>query len=114
MPYSNDIATDSLTFDGGQAVTLNQKRAGAVNSITVRNATTRPLANRPTSALGGVGLIGSERRWCLNAADVGPAGILPGDVIDDGTNRWTVVSADLATLGNRWQCSTRQQQQTSQ
>ena len=43
MPYSNDIATDSLTFDGGQAVTLNQKRAGAVNSITVRNATSRQL-----------------------------------------------------------------------
>src|SRR5579862_2479820 len=104
-----DITNDSLAFDGGAAVTLLQKRAGTLNSVAVRNATSGPLANRQIEALGGVSLSGGERNWSLNAADVGPAGIQPGDVIDDGTNRRTILSADLATLANRWRCVARMQ-----
>jgi len=107
--FPSDISTDSLTFDGGLAVTLNQKRAGTVNLISVRNATNGPLTNRQIQALGGLNLTGTERNWSLDAADVGPSGVQPGDVLDDGTNRWTVASADLATLGNRWRCVTRKQ-----
>ena len=108
-----DISADSLAFDGGLAVTLNQKRAGTVNSVSVRNATSGPLTNRQIQALGGLGLAGAERNWSLDAADVGPAGVQPGDVIDDGTDRWTVQSADLASLGNRWRCVSRKQTQTA-
>ncbi len=108
--FPSDISTDSLAFDGGSPVTLNQKRAGTVNLVSVRNATNGPLTNRQIQALGGLNLTGTERNWSLDAADVGPAGVQPGDVIDDGANRWTVASADLATLGNRWRCvSTRKQ-----
>jgi hypothetical protein len=104
-----DIAIDSLAFDGGLSVTLNQKRAGTINLVSVRNATSGPLTNRQIRGLGELNLTGTERNWSLDAADVGPAGIQPGDVIDDGADRWTVASADLATLGNRWRCVTRKQ-----
>jgi hypothetical protein len=107
--FPTDIAPDSLGFDGGQTVTLNQKRAGAVTPVSVRNATSGPLSRRQKETIGGFGLIGGERNWSLSAADVGGSGVQPGDVIDDGTNRWTILSADLATLGNRWRCVTRQQ-----
>ena len=107
--FQTDIATDSLAFDGGWPVTLNQKRAGTVNLVSVRNATNGPLTNRQIQALGDLGLTGTERNWSLDAADVGPAGVQPGDVIDDGANLWSVVSADLATLGNRWRCVSRKQ-----
>ena len=107
--FSTDIAADSLAFDGGLSVTLNQKRAGVVTPVSVRNATSGPLTNRQLEALGGVGIVGTERNWSLAASDVGLAGVQPGDVLDDGTNRWTVLSADLATLGNRWRCVTRRQ-----
>ena len=106
---ATDIAADSLSFDGGLTVTLNQKRAGVVTPVTVRNATASPVGRRQSESLGGVGLVGGERNWSLNAVDVGAAGVQPGDMIDDGTNHWTVLSADLATLGNRWRCVTRQQ-----
>jgi hypothetical protein len=106
---ATDIAADALAFDGGASVTLNQKRAGTVTPVTVRNATSGPLTSRPRDALGAVGVVGTERQWSLNAADVGPAGVQPGDAIDDGTTRWTVLSADLATLGTRWRCVTRKQ-----
>jgi hypothetical protein len=107
--FPTDIAADSLGFDGGIAVTLHQKRVGSITPVAVRNATSGPPGNRPIESLGGLGLVGTERNWSLNAADVGSAGVQPGDFIDDGTNRWTIVSADLATLGNRWCCVTRQQ-----
>jgi hypothetical protein len=107
--FSTDIAGDALTFDGGQSVTLNQKRAGVVTPVAVRNATSGPLTNRQIEALGGVGLVGSERNWSLPAVDVGAAGVQSGDFLDDGANRWTVLSADLATLGSRWRCVTRKQ-----
>jgi hypothetical protein len=111
MTFSTDIAADSLVFDGGNSVTLLQKRAGTVNPVAVRNATSGPLTNRQLDSPGAPGLIGSERNWSLNAADVGPAGVQPGDVIDDGASRWTVLAADQATLGNRWRCVTRLQPQ---
>src|SRR6478752_1707197 len=98
--FPSEITPDSLTFDGGLPVTLNQKRSGTVNLISIRNATNGPLTNRQVQALGSVNLTGTERNWSLDAADVGPAGVQPGDVIDDGTSRWTVATADLATLGN--------------
>ncbi len=107
--FQTDIITDSLTFDGGLPVTLMQKRAGTVNLVSVRNATNGPLTNRQIQALGSVSLTGTERSWSLDAADVGPGGVQPGDVIDDGANRWAVATADLATLGNRWRCATRKQ-----
>jgi hypothetical protein len=107
--FATDIAGDSLLFDGGLTVTLSQKRAGTVTPVTVRNATSGPLTTKQREALGNVGLVGTERQWSLNAADVGGAGAVPGDVIDDGTARWTVLSADLATLGARWCCVTRKQ-----
>ncbi len=106
---STDIAADALAFDGGISVTLNQKRAGTVTPVTVRNATSGPLTSRQLEALGSVGVVGSERQWSLNAADVGSAGVQPGDAIDDGTSRWTVLTAELATLGTRWRCVTRRQ-----
>ena len=106
---TTDIANDSLLFDGGLTVTLNQKRAGTVTPVTVRNATSGPVSVKQREALGNVGVVGTERDWSLNAADVGAAGVQPGDVIDDGTARWTVLSADLATLGARWRCVTRRQ-----
>ena len=109
MPFPADIAADSLAFDGGQSVTLNQKRAGTITPVSVRNATSGPLTNRQIEALGEMGIVGTERNWSLVASDVGPAGVQPGDVLDDGANRWTVLSADLATLGNRWRCVTRRQ-----
>lgn len=108
MPFATDIASDSLTFDGGLPISLLQKRAGMVNCVTVRNAMQGPLTNRQIEALG-AGLVGAERCWSLAAVDVGPSGVEPGDVIDDGANRWTVLSADLATLRNRWRCVTRRQ-----
>ena len=107
--FPADIAGDSLTFDGGQSVTLNQKRAGVVTPVSVRNAMSSPLTNRQIEALGGVGLVGTERNWDLPAGDVGPAGVQPCDVIDDGATRWTILTADLATLGSRWRCVTRRQ-----
>jgi len=106
---SSDISADSLAFDSGGSVTLLQKRSGTVNTVTVRNATNGPLVNRQIEALGGVGLVGTERNWSLNAADVGAAGVQPGDIIDDGTTRWSVLSAGQATLGNRWRCVARAQ-----
>ena len=106
---STDIAADSLIFDGGISVTLNQKRAGTVTPLAVRNATSGPLTSRQLEALGGVGVVGAGRQWSLNAADVGSAGVQPGDSIADGTSRWTVLSAELATLGTRWSCITRKQ-----
>jgi hypothetical protein len=109
MPFSSDIAADSLAFDEGQPITLNQNRAGTVTPVSVRNATSGPLTNRQIEALGSVGIVGTERNWSLAAGDVGPAGVQPGDVIDDGAHRWTVLSADLATLGSRWRCVTRRQ-----
>jgi len=109
MSFATDIADDSLAFDGGVDVTLCQKRAGMVTPVAVRNATSGPLQRRTIEALSGVGISGAERQWSLPATDVGPAGVQPGDSIDDGTSRWTVVSADLATLGTRWRCVTRQQ-----
>jgi hypothetical protein len=107
--FSTDIAPDALAFDGGASVTLIQKRAGTVTPVTVRSATSGPLTSRQREALGAVGVAGTERQWSLNAADVGSAGVQPGDAIDDGTSRWTVVSAELATLGTRWRCVTRKQ-----
>ncbi len=107
--FPTDITTDSLAFDGGLPVTLIQKRAGMVNPVSIRNATNGPLTNRQIEALGKVNLTGTERSWSLNTADVGPAGAQPGDIIDDGTSRWTVALAELATLGNRWKCATRKQ-----
>ncbi|MGE5192812.1 MAG: hypothetical protein ACM3U2_09935 [Deltaproteobacteria bacterium] len=107
--FSTDIAGDSLVFDGGIAVTLNQKRAGVVTPVTVRSAASGPLTSRQREALGAAGIVGTERQWSLNAADVGSAGVQPGDSIDDGTSRWTVLSAELATLGARWRCVTRKQ-----
>jgi hypothetical protein len=109
MPLPNDIATDSAHFDSAIPVTLNQKRAGMVNAVSVSSATTGPLTNRQIDALGGLGLIGGERNFSLDALDVGPGGVQPGDVVDDGTNRWTVLSATLATLGARWRCVARMQ-----
>ena len=109
--FPTDISADSLAFDGGLAVTLVQKRSGTINLVSVRNATSGPLTHRQIQALGGLNLAGTERNWSLDAADVGPAGVQPGDVIDDGSNRWTIASADLATLGNRWRCVTRMQAQ---
>src|SRR5438045_1928790 len=88
MSFSSDIAGDSVLFDGGLAVTLTQKRAGTVTLVTVRNATSGPLTSRQIKALGGVGMIGTERTWSLAATDVGSAGVQPGDSLDDGTNRW--------------------------
>jgi hypothetical protein len=109
MPFASDIAADSLAFDGGIAVMLLQKRAGMVNSVSVKNATNGPLTTRQIESSGALGLVGSERNWSLNAADVGPAGVQPGDVIDDGAQRWSIVAADLATLSNRWRCVARLQ-----
>jgi hypothetical protein len=106
---STDIATDSLTFDGGLTVSLIQKRGGTQTTVTIRVATAGPLNREQRLALGSVGLAGGERYWSLNAADVGSAGVQPGDVIDDGTTRWTVIAASLATLNTRWRCATRQQ-----
>lgn len=108
-----DLVTDPLAFDGGQPVTLLQKRAGGVSALAVRNATSGPVTNRERQALGAVGLVGTERQWSLNAADVGPAGVVPGDCLDDGTSLWTILTADLATLGSRWRCVARRQPQTS-
>jgi hypothetical protein len=106
---STDIAGDSLLFDGGITITLNQKRAGTVTPVTVRNATSGPLTIEQRQSLGNVGLVGTERDWSLNASDVGAAGVQPGDFLDDGTARWTILSANLATLGARWRCVTRRQ-----
>lgn len=109
MPLPNDISTDAATFDGAIPVTLNQRRAGMVNAVSGVGATTGPLTNRQSAALGGLGLVGGERNFSLDASRVGAAGVQPGDVIDDGTNRWTVLSAALATLGARWRCVARLQ-----
>ena len=105
----SDIANDSLIFDGGIAITLRRKRAGMEDPVVVRNATCGPLSNRQVFALGRIALVGTERSWSLAAADVGPAGVQPGDVIDDGFNLWTILSADLATLASRWRCAARRQ-----
>jgi hypothetical protein len=106
---SPDLTSDPLLFDGGQQVTLSQKRAGTMSTALVRNATSGPLTNQQIASLGGLNLLGTERRWSLNAPDVGPAGILPGDALDDGANRWTVLTATLATLNTRWRCIARLQ-----
>jgi hypothetical protein len=108
MPSPN-LTPDPLIFDGGQLVTLFQKRAGTVITVTVRNATSGPLTNQQMASLGGLNLLGTERRWSLNADDVGPSGILPGDSLDDGANRWTILIATLATLSTRWRCIARLQ-----
>ena len=107
---TSDLAPDPLLFDGGQTVTLLQKRAGTVNTVTVQNATFGPLSTRQVAALGALGLVGTERQWSLNAVDVGPAGVQPGDSLDDGVNRWTILTVSLATLGSRWRCVARMQQ----
>ncbi|HEY3966806.1 MAG TPA: hypothetical protein VGM05_19745 [Planctomycetaceae bacterium] len=104
-----DLIPDSLVFDGGQPVTLLQKRAGTSCALPIQNATSGPLTYNQVEALGPLGLVGSERNWSLNATDVGPAGVLPGDFLDDGSNRWTILTASLATLGARWRCVARMQ-----
>ena len=107
--FTRDLQTDFALFDGGQTVSLLQRRAGTADSVTVRNATTGPLVARQFAALGELEITGAERSWSLNAADVGPAGVQPGDLIDDGVSRWLILQASQATLGARWRCITRQQ-----
>jgi|SRR5579872_2728916 len=109
MSFPTDIATDSAAFDGAIPVTLNQKRSGMVNAVSVSSATTGPLTNGQIEAAGGLELGGTERNFSLDALDVGPGGVQPGDTLDDGTNRWTILSATLATLGARWKCVARMQ-----
>jgi hypothetical protein len=105
----SDLLADPLLFDGGQPVTLLQKRAGTVSAVVVRNAISGPLSTRQLSAPGSLGLVGTERNWSLNAADVGPAGVRTGDCLDDGACRWTIVAVSLASFGSRWRCVARLQ-----
>lgn len=108
MAFADDIAGDYAIFDGGQTVTLIQKRGGGTNKRTIRNATNDPLSFSQVTALGGVGMIAGARSWSLNAADVGPDGVAAtSDVIDDGTNTWQVIAATQTTLSNRWKCPAR-------
>ncbi|MBS0265645.1 MAG: hypothetical protein JSS02_27180 [Planctomycetes bacterium] len=106
---SSELAADVLTFDGGRTVTLLQKRAGLIETVTVRGALSSPQSTRQGTSATSLGLVGTTTRWSLNALDVGLAGVSPGDVIDDGTGRWTVLAAVLTGLGSRWRCLTQAQ-----
>lgn len=120
------FATDYQFLDGGQTVTLHQRRAGQDNQISISNAVFAPLSTRDLMAFGALGLTGVERKWTLNNSQVlaGSAnpndGIVPGDTIDDqtdqtsgvsnGTNFWQIIAARLESISTFWVCICRQQQ----
>jgi hypothetical protein len=108
MSVLSQIASDFAVFDGGQSITIKRYRAGSLVSgdpATVRNALPLPLTKQQKDALGGVALSGREMSWSLNAGDVGSTGIAADDLINDGTNNWRVLIAELTTLQTRWLCA---------
>jgi hypothetical protein len=107
MTTTASIAPDILAFDGGLSVVLTQNRGGVAQQPKIRNVIQGPLTNRQINALGGIALTGKERNFSLNSVDVGKYGVEQGDIIDDGTNKWSVLMAELLTLGSRWRCAAR-------
>jgi hypothetical protein len=103
---TSDLQADGFLFDGGQTVTLLRRRPEGESTVTIRNATSGPVTTRLSEELG---LTVAERSWSLNALDVGSAGVQPGDVVDDGVQRWTMLRVALETMGTRWHCATRRQ-----
>ncbi len=111
MGFAEDIASDYQIIDGGETVTVTQKRASVTTTATVHNATNAPLSRRQLQALGGVALGGNEKSWSLNATEVGAPGSAIGDTIADANSAvWRVLSVEELTLGTRWKAVTRKQQ----
>lgn len=109
MAFADDIADDDQYFDGGKTVTLRQIRPDGITTASITNATDSPLS-RQRATFSGVEITGDERRWSLNASEVGTLGVNPQDIItDEDGETWRVLSSDLRTLDTRWLCVCRRQ-----
>ena len=109
MAFADDIAGDYAIFDGGETITLNQIRSDVRNPVTISNAIKQPLTRRQIQALGGVALHGDEQVWSFNNTQPVTLGVkADNDTITDASDQtWTILSATLATIANRWDCVCR-------
>ena len=111
MTLDSDVAADFVLFDGGQTVTLTQRRATGETAVVVRNALNGTLSQRQVQALRGTSLDGDDMAWSLNVVEPGPAGVAVGDTLTDADNHaWNVISVERMTLDTRWILVTRKQQ----
>jgi len=107
MNFASSIATDLAHLDSMGPVTLRQARANGLAERLCAFALAAPVA-RAARPHAGVALVGDEQVWSLDAAEVGPDGVEPGDEIIEASGLvWKVAGAELAALRTRWRCACR-------
>jgi hypothetical protein len=108
MSLSFDPSADFVqAADGLEAVTLLRRGANATALGTVIAHALRQAATTREAAPSGGRATASDLVWHLSVSEL-PEPPRPGDVLRDSRGiRWTVLEIVEATLGSRWQCSTR-------
>ena len=106
MPTSNAVCAEKTS----PSISISAARACPVrNPVTISNAIKQPLTRRQIQALGGVALHGDEQVWSFNNTQPVTLGVkADNDTITDASDQtWTILSATLATIANRWDCVCR-------
>lgn len=88
--------------DGLQAVTLDP-RTGA--DVSIQHALRRAITRREVGQSNGY-YTSSDVRWHLPVEECATEP-KPGDVIVEGSTRWTVMEVERATFSTRWSCLCR-------
>lgn len=105
MPTFNPI-NDYRIFD--RTVTLTLTTAAGITQ-TVANCTISPLTRNQIEAAGIVGEDKRTRNFSLPVPNL--SGIVPknGDILNDGSDNWIILIADLRTTGVRYLCTCQAQ-----
>ena len=93
----------STVVNGWQPVVLTARDGTTLN---VARALRRAVQTAEAAASGG-DVLQSDAVWHLSAALVSARPELGATITDAGGEVWTILNVELATLGARWRCRTR-------
>ncbi len=105
MSISLDITTDLITVaDGLEPLTL--RRAASNVETQIANALRRPISKNESASSGG-GVLLSDVRFHLPAAELPTAPAANDKLIDATDQTWNILHVKSATCATRWECLCR-------
>ena len=107
MSTSLDLSTDLITVaDGLEPLTL--RRAASNVETSIAHALRRPISKNESASSGG-GVLLSDVRFHLPAAELPTAPAANDKLIDAAGRRWNILHVKSATCATRWECLCREE-----